>query len=196
VVLDYRGAPRADKPTVEPPTVTVRVASSAWRRMQPNPEVRTVLQDLSDPGKGETFPCQLVPSIAGIPVELSVSVVTVTAKISQRTDIKTVTIDIGLLLPPAWVRDKTWQEYTLQQKDPLEWRREITVAGPKKDLDQLRTEDVRASVELTEDDKKPVESWLTRQVRIHLPPSLQLRLVGEAPTVQFKLVKRSEMASP
>jgi hypothetical protein len=50
---------------------------------------------------------------------------------------------------------------------------------------------VQAFVELSEDDKQPVESWLERQVQIRFPPDTQLQLAGEAPMLQFKMVKRN-----
>ena len=56
---------------------------------------------------------------------------------------------------------------------------------------KVRPEDIDAHIVLQEGDKTPVDSWLPRPVVINLPPGKDLRLVTVAPTINFKLEKRS-----
>ncbi|MHC4562667.1 MAG: hypothetical protein ACYS8X_07845 [Planctomycetota bacterium] len=189
----------AEQVQIEPSAVTVTAAKSVWQRIEQaieSPAITTVREDLSqiEPGKATTITSQLVASIAGESVQLDVKAVSVTLTVSQRTISKAVTVPVRLLEPPDWPADTTWQEYSLQRKDPLAWRVELTVTGARKDLERLRAEDMQVYVVLTDDDKRPVESWLDRPVQIRFPAGLQVQLVGEPPHVQFKLVKRSELA--
>ena len=55
---------------------------------------------------------------------------------------------------------------------------------------------MQAFVVLTEDDKKPVESWLIRQIEVRLPRRLSLSLVGTNPSVSFKLEKAPAATPP
>jgi len=183
--------------TIDPPTVTVTAARSVWAQLdqdQPDLVIRTERQDLTQIVAGQPTPltARLVPVIDGERVTVDPASVTVTVTVSQQTDTRTVQVDVGVLEPTAWAVDDTWQQYVLTRKDPLAWRVEITVTGAKKDLDQLRPEDIQAYVALTDDDKRPVESWLDRTVQVRFAEGKQLRLVGQAPTVQFKLEKRTD----
>jgi len=196
VRLDHVGGVLDGEPRLSPPAVTVTAAKSVWEQIDEAtdaPVIRTTRQDLSQRRAGEpvTFSAALVASAAGQTVQLNPQAVDVTLTVSQQTDQRTLTINVRVISPPEWASDGTWEQYELQRKDPLAWRAEITVLGAKTDLDQLRPEDVQAFVELSEDDKQPVESWLERQVEIRFPPDTQLQLAGEAPMLQFKMVKRN-----
>jgi len=132
----------------------------------------------------------VVADVGGVPVGLRTAQVTVKFQISQRTDTKTVKVAAQILTPPTWSEEQgIWQKYDLKRQDPAEWLLQLAFRGPKKDVEQLRAEDVQAYVVLKEDDKKPV-SWLVRDVVIRLPRELRLELVGATPQVHFKLVER------
>ena len=113
-------------------------------------------------------------------------------EITQRTQTKQLLVSVGTISPPAWSWDGTWDKYKLQgEADSLEWRKEITIRGAKKDLDRIEAKDIDAYIELTEDDKEPV-SWLSRPLIVSFPPGLAVELVGDPPAVSFKLVERAE----
>jgi len=198
VRFDHVGATLAEGTGIDPHEVTVTIATSDWQRIDlqtDQPEILTTRRDLSTvrPGREETIQLPLVPSIGTVPVQLSHKAVTVTFQVVQREGRITMAVPVSILSPVEWTTDGTWSEYVLQKKDPdIPWRAEITVTGAKKDLEQLGPEDVRALVVLTDDDREPVASWLERAVEVRFPPELQLQLVGERPTVQFKLVRRGE----
>ena len=194
VRLDHVGGVLDGEPRRNPPRVTVTAAKSVWERIDQEteaPVIRTTRQDLSQRRAGEpvTFSAALVASVAGQTVQLDPQSVEVTLTVSQQTDQRTLTVNVRVISPPEWPSDGTWVEYELQRKDPLAWRAEITVLGAKTDLDQLRVEDVLAFVELSQDDMQPVQSWSERQVQVRFPPGMQLQLAGQAPTLQFKMVK-------
>jgi len=197
VELSYTGATLEDVPNL---TVTVTVAQQLWERIQSvsePPTLKTVTQDLAGYETGQpievTF--RIIPQVAGVPVEPERTSVPVTLQISQRTQPKTMTVAVRLLAPAAWFQDGTWERYEVVGKEGegLEWRKEITVSGPKKDLEQLEAKDIDAYVPLKEQDKAPV-SWLTREVVIRFPPHLAVTLVDGPPTVSFKLLRRETTA--
>ncbi len=205
VELDYKGATLADKPQIDPPKIEITVAESRWRRIEnlvgPNatPTLRTRTVDLSNiaPNGAVEVNAEIIPSIGNIPVEPRLEAVTATVRISQPTDTRTVTVTVSVTSPPTWSEPGgTWDEYLLKRKDPLQWRKEIKISGPRTDLERLSTEDIRAYITLNDDDKKPVASWLSRKVNIRLPEGLNLRVVDEAPTVSFRLEKRQPSATP
>jgi hypothetical protein len=188
VRLDYTGAVFSEV-TIQPPKVGIHVAESDWENIRnTDPNLRTVQVDLKQVASDKPFVVELVRKIGGVPVEPDQPTVTVTVKIATLTETEKVTVPVQVVSPPEWLEDKTWREYALSRRDRLEWRVTIQVSGTRKDLDQLKAEDVRAYVVLTEDDKKPV-SWLTRPVEVRLPRALNLRLLGPPPTVSFKLEK-------
>jgi len=203
VVFDHSGAKFASPPVLRPETVNVLVAESKWRqilRATPSgePALKTTRLDLKGIPTGEriTRTLEIVPSIASVPVQPQTTTVEVTFQIEQATGTRTIPVTVQLLAPAAWATDQTWTDYELKRKDDLEWRKQITLAGPKEELQKLRPEDVQAYVPLTEDDKKPVASWLTREVVVRWPEGLNLRLVGDRPSVSFKLVKRVLAPAP
>lgn len=198
VQFDHVGATLAEGTGIDPREVTVTAAVSDWERIRQQggePEVRTSREDLSmvPPGQEETRRLPLVAAIGDVRVQLSHKTVTVTFRVVQRTETITMAVPVGIHSPVEWTTNGTWSEYVLQKKDAdIPWRPEITISGARKDLERLSGEDVRAFIVLTEDDKEPVESWLQRAVEVRFPPELRLQLVGERPTVQFKLVRRGE----
>ncbi len=197
VEFDYDGATLAGDAEIDPPTVTVTAAASDWRqisRLPEEPEIRTAYQDLSmvPPGNEERR-LTLVASIGDVPVQLSPQTVTVKFQVVQPTDTRTINVPVRILSPVEWATDGTWVEYVLQKKHTdIPWRVEITIAGPKDDLRELRPEDVHAFIVLKDGDKDALESWLERTVQVQLPAHLKLRVVGEMPSFEFKLVRREE----
>lgn len=196
VQVDYANATLAGPPTVVPAKVDLVVPQSRWKSLPPDvaPEVKTVRLDLKNvsPDKPMTFKnVELVPAIGPIGVEFQPATVTVTVQVSQATETRTFTVAVRTLDPATWAEDGTWDEFKLDRKEPAEWVRPIQVTGSRKDLDQLKGENLQAYIPLTDDDKKPVASWLTREVVVRFPEDLNLKLVGEKPSVQFKMIKRT-----
>jgi len=190
VKLEYTGAFPTEI-AVDPIRMGLHVAESDWeriRRAEPEPQLRTVSVDLQNVQDDVPFGAQVVPQIAGVPVEPERDRVSVRVKIAKLTEPKELAVPVQVVSPTVWAEDGTWRDYALKRQDPAEWRPRIQVSGTRKDLDQLQAGDVSAYVVLTEDDKKPV-SWLTRQVEIRLPEALDLKLLGQRPTVTFKLEK-------
>lgn len=195
VKFAFTNATLAGTAEIEPGKISVQVGLTAWekiKREQNEPTLVTVQTDLKNVsgGKDVEQKVEIVPMIAGIPVIPEIKYVTVKFKISERTGTEDIKIPILVLAPPAWNEDETWKRYALKRKDITEWLPQITVRGPRKDLDQLRTRKIIAYVKLIDDDKKPVESWLKRQAVIIFPKDLQIEPVGPSPTVEFKLVER------
>ncbi|MCD6365460.1 MAG: hypothetical protein J7M14_06250 [Planctomycetes bacterium] len=180
---------------IDPPQIAVRATVAAWAKIdlaEDSPKLRTVQMDLQGTAAGtrqETL--NIVPIIAGEPVRPEVTQVTVTFEISERTGKEQIPIAVRVLDPPLWLEDGTWSRYTLNRKDHSEWLPQITVRGPRIDLDKIRARksEIDAYVALTEDDKKPIKSWLARKVTIRFPDDLDVSLVGPAPIVNFRLVK-------
>jgi len=192
VKLDYEGAALAKEAEVKPARMSIRVAQSLWPQVQKQlpagakPTLKTHRVDLkSYPDGPSTVEAEVIPAIAGVPVEPEQQNVTVNFRIAQRIAARTITASVRVLWPP----DESWKDYDLKRKDVLEWRKPVQVTGSRKDLDQLDEKDVDAYIIIREDDKKPV-SWLTRQVEIRFPGDLQLKVVGEKPTVTFRLEPR------
>jgi len=197
IELDAPGAKFIGEPKIEPSEIFIWLAESDLAAMklpqdQPIPlktarlDVRTV-----PAGKEDTKELEILkPPMTRFPVELETEKVKVTIRIEQRTDEKQLRVAVQVLAPHTWTQDGTWSEYKLVMKDPLEWQPQITVRGARKDIDRLRAEDIDAHVALTEDDKTPVASWLTRPVVVNLPRGKELQLVGPRPNVNFKLEKR------
>ncbi|MFP4105877.1 MAG: hypothetical protein ACLFVU_07255 [Phycisphaerae bacterium] len=182
-------------PTIKPARVDLRVAQTEWKQFMRGrsendpPELRTQPIDLSAVETGTVLQRQ-VPvqqSIEGVEIEPIPGAVTVEFKASKGLAQDERTVTVYWQVPPAWAEDETMQQYNFVRKDPLEWRRQITVKGPKQDLEQLQPGDIDAFIVLTDDDLKPIKSWLTREVQIVFPRGLKIQLVSEAPSVNFKL---------
>jgi len=188
---DFGGAFVSER-QVTPQRVGIRVARGDWQRIlkaQPEPILRTVRIELKALEPGEPIDVQIIRRIGEIPVEPDQPTVKVKAKITQLTETKDLTpVLVQVVAPPTWMEDGTWKQFVLTRRDRSEWRIQVQVSGTRKDLDQVKAEDVLAYVTLTEDDKKPV-SWLQRTVEIRLPRNLNLKLVGDRPQVNFKLEK-------
>lgn len=189
VRFDYEGA-LSPEITIEPMKMGLHVARSDWDEItasgQP-PVLSTKRVNLATiPNPSEPFQVELIPRIAGVPVEPNQPSVRVSVKITLLTETQEIAVPVRVLQPPAWLEDSTWKEYTLSRKDRAEWRVTLTVSGPRAHLDRLKPENVHAYITLTDEDRKPV-SWLTRQVEVQLPDELKLKLFGTPPTVTFKL---------
>ncbi len=192
VKLNYTGATLAGP--VETARTDVFVARSQWERIVRllrgrDATLETEVVNLRNypTDKPAVVKATIIPSIASLPVQVSPSVVEFTVLVGQRTGEKEFTIAVRSLAPPGWMEDGTWQRYKFVRADSVEWRPKITVSGAKADLDKLKPTDIDAYIELREDDKKPVDSWLTRPVTVRFPDGANVRLAGDAPTVRFRL---------
>jgi len=197
IELDAPGAKFIGEPKIEPAETFIWLAESDLAAMnlpQDRPiRLRTARLDMRTVPAGTEHTKELeilTPPMTRFPVELETKKVKVTIRIEQRTDEKQLRVAVRVLAPHTWTQDGTWSEYGLVMKDPLEWQPQITVRGARKDVESLRPEDIDAHVALTEDDKTPVASWLTRPVVVNLPRGKELQLIGPRPNVNFKLEKR------
>jgi hypothetical protein len=200
VRMDYTGATLASPPEIEPAEVKVRVNATAWAKATAGgeePVLSTRLLDLTNTPSGlRTEKVALVGELAGTPVDLAVRDVTVRYQIKERSGTDEILLPVYVQMRPEWQEDGTWERYVLKRKDPAEWSPRVTVRGPRKDLDRLRTSRIDAYIVLTEEDRKPVGSWLQRPVVVRFPSGLLVELTGPAPTVQFKLVEATASAAP
>lgn len=194
----YTGATLKNKAVISPAKVSISVAKSLIQDIK-ELRLKTESIDLANvpPDKPQTYEVEIIKFIGGVPVEPLGKTVKVTFEVGQLTGRKTFDINIRELPPPSWKSDNTWVEYELKgQTGALEWRRKIEVSGAKKDIDRLKPEDIDAYLKLVEDDKKPVDSWLSREVVIQFPQDMQVELVGEKPKVSFKMEKRKAVPPP
>ncbi len=190
----YTGADLEAQPKA---TAPILIASTHWKQLAARSKattIRTAEQDLKamTPGQKKTVTFELVSQIDSFPVRLDKKTVTVDIQVMKRTADKILTVTVKALTPPAWMTNGVWKEYKLKQKDVVEWRPKITVIGPREDLGKLSPDKIEAFIELVEDDKTPVGSWLTRKVVFRFPPELNVRLKPGTPepSVQFRLDKR------
>jgi hypothetical protein len=192
VEADFGGAFVSDQ-QVTPAKVGIHVAKSDWQQILQaggRPVLRTVRIEMKAVEPGEPVEVQIIRLIADLPVEPDQPTVKVRAKVTRLTEPKELTVPVQVVVPTSWLEDGTWKQFTLTRRDRAEWRIKIQVSGTRKDLDQIKSEDVLAYVTLTERNKQPV-SWDTQPVEIRLPRDLDLKLVSTRPEVNFKLEKTS-----
>lgn len=195
VELDYTGAILAHPAVVRPATMDIQVPESKWRlilQQRPTPVLRTATVNLAKVPTDRPLTLEVVPAIEGVPVIAARQTVSVEVQVTRLTEQMSLTVNVRVNTPTGWLdpADNTWKEYQLLRKDPLEWRKQIMVTGPKQDLEALKARELEvvAFVTLTDDDKKPT-AWTVRNVTVCFPPDLQVHLAPiETPTVQFKLV--------
>ena len=180
-------------------TVEVGAPASRWPVAGPNPRIRTVEKDLTDlpVGKDQKVKFQLIPALGAESVKLKADTVTVSLQVVRRTAAATETIPITvrIVTPAEWPETGVWAQYKLVRRDRIEWLTKITVTGPRKDIDILKTDKAKtvdAYIVLTDSDTEPIDSWSSRKVTLRFPPGLQIQLAsGQVePTVQFRLEKR------
>ena len=194
----FKGAELADAPTA---VVKVLAPASRWSKIltTPNPRIRTIEKDLSDLPAGEeqkiTF--QLMPAIGAQSVELETNTVTVSLQVLRRTTAATeiIPITVRIVTPAEWTETGVWDQYKLVRRTPIEWLTKVTVTGPRKDIDILKTDktkNIDAYIVLTDSDTEPIASWSSRKVTLRFQPGLQIQLAsGQVePTVDFRLEKR------
>jgi hypothetical protein len=193
----FKGAELSDAPIA---TVKVWAPASRWSNITaPNPRIRTIEKDLTDLPAGEeqkvTF--QLISAIGAQSVKLENDAVTVNLQVLRRTTAATeiIPISVRIVTPAEWIETGVWGQYKLVRKAPIEWLTKITVTGPRKDIDILKTDKTKtidAYIVLTDSDTEPIASWSSRKVILRFPPGLQIQLAsGQVePTVQFRLEKR------
>jgi hypothetical protein len=195
----YKGVELDVVPIAE---VEVKAPESRWGVIPGKSSIRTIEKDLTDLpiGEPQDVSFQLIAAIGAEPVELAKSEMTVSVKVVRRTAAATETIPITVRIvsPAEWSEEGqgVWTQYTLVRKDRIEWRTKITVTGPRKDIDILKTDKTKtidAYIILTDSDTEPIDSWSSRPVTLRFPPDLQIQLASgqTEPTVQFRLEKRA-----
>ncbi|HUT58313.1 MAG TPA: hypothetical protein VNA25_10740 [Phycisphaerae bacterium] len=198
VRFNYTGGTVAEA-KVSPPKMGLRIAAGVLQDITAGGgklvlETEPVNLQAVDPGK--PIIATIVPFVLGVPVRPEKPAVEVQVTLSRLPGEKTLAIPVGLRVPQSWSEDDTWLRFVLKRKDPLDWRKQIIFRGAKKDIDRLRAEDVDAYVVLTDNDKVPTESWLTRDVQIRLPRDMQIQAVGEKLSVSFRLEPRPAPTPP
>jgi len=199
------GATLHSPASIEPPTVDIRCASSLWLEIEKTtsnpPVIRTQEKDLRDypPGR-QRLDVRLHAQIGEKDVEIvGPAMVAVEFQIDRVTSSRQIQLNVRTLTPWVWgeEKDTTWREYRLVISDPIERRPMVTVIGSPEALEQLQSRmqsnsnEVKAFIELTEDDTKPVESFIPRPVIVVFPADLDVKLdPNEKPTVKFKLEKQ------
>ena len=197
VILDARGAVLESPPA--PQKADILVSQSNWNDIiaalgGAPPILKTKLIDLKNYRQGlQTITQEIVPMIEGFDVhKVKPEKATYEVNIINPTETKKIRVRVQVLLPPAWeeAKDSTWKEYELVMNSSAtsNWGPELEFTGLQKDL---VPENVYAFIRLTESDKQPVVSWLSREVVVVFPPDKNLKLLGPAPKVMFKLQKRS-----
>jgi hypothetical protein len=198
----YTGAIVDPNFRIVPDRVTARASQEQWKRIEAlleanAPVLKTSIVDLSRVATDRPLSVEVIPAIAGVPVEVHPGSVEVTVRNVQKIETKSFQVAIHVLTPPTWPNDGTWKDYSLLGRDgTVEWQKTVQVSGPKKDIDQLTPARIQAYVVLTDDDKKPISSWSNREVLLRFPDNLQVALTGTKPTVYFRLEKRGPAPTP
>ncbi|MBN1556202.1 MAG: hypothetical protein JXA11_15785 [Phycisphaerae bacterium] len=192
VDLDAQGA--TFRLTGEAPKVELRVAESRWKKIQERlqglpPRLKTVPVNLKELPPDKPVVAEVNPILETQPVTTTPKTVTFAVEVISTRVTQDVPVTIRLLCPAAWseANNTTWKDYVFVPNTASDWRPKLTLEGEPKDL---KPENVRAYIELTDDDKKGTASWLPRDVIVSFPPEVNLRLIGPAPKVQFRLEKR------
>ncbi|MCD4699305.1 MAG: hypothetical protein K8R91_01880 [Phycisphaerae bacterium] len=190
----YTGA-ELEEETVKPDRIDIRIPASLMKTLDPKKlTLSTTPVDLSEKpaGKTDTVEVGVLPPPNIDYVTLIPKTVTVTFKVGQRTDSKVFTVAVGVQSPRSWLTDESGSKYELLSKPGETWTRQITVTGNPIDLENLSPEKIQAYIVLTNDDLKPVSSWLTGVVKVQFPPDLKVRLGDEPiPPVNYRMEKRT-----
>jgi len=179
---------------VTPSKVRVRVAQSQWQeilRRTATPTLRTETVNLQKVDTAKPFPVEIEPVVAGVPVGPQRETVEVQVQVAELTKTRTLSVPVRVMAPASWSTDGTWDQYVLERKNASDWtHKEIVVEGPTKDIDRLVPEAVDAYVVLTDNDKKPTESWWKGDVVVRFPAEMNVKLVSK-PTLDYRLAKRA-----
>lgn len=191
VKLQTTGATLAPPPADQ--KVDIRVPASRWKLIKEKlngkpPTLETTPVNLKDlkPGISKKVEATVLQTIEGISVIPVHEKVTFNVRIIRTSEIQTIPVSVQILTPAAWA-DTTWQDYILNRQAPADWRLKLEVEGPKQ---ELKSENVIAYIQLTDEDKKPITSWLEREVIISFPPETNLKLIGSKPKLTFRLDQR------
>ena len=194
VEFRHNGAELAGPAKLDPDRVDIRAPAQQLQKLGPDKlRLTTAPLDLRSEPAGEELTRQVsvLPPPGMVGVQLEPKKVSVTFKILQQTAVKTFRVAVQVQQPSHWIEKGIWSQYELVVQDPLQWNQEIRVQGNRKDLEKLRTENIRAYIELKDDDLKPV-GWWPGEVHVHFPPDLKVHLAESVPKFNYKLVKRSE----
>ena len=189
---------------VYPPRMAITVAASVWKKLKeaakPREPVLKTKPALSGAEAEANRPLrvEVVPFISGEPVAPERPVVDVVLKVSQAMDEVKLNVPLRVQVPPSWAEDDTWQKFILKREDATGWQKEITFRGPKMEIEKLRPENVDAYLPLSDNDKpsRPDEAPHKGTVEVRLPRDSQIQVVGEKPTILFRLVPRPAATPP
>ncbi|NQU76722.1 MAG: hypothetical protein HQ546_10460 [Planctomycetes bacterium] len=185
----------ASKPMISPPKVKILVPSSYRQVLGSTPVIETEELDLDGLALGQDISktAQLSKAISGVPVKLlGETEVTVTFRISERTKIATLQVNVELLASAEVWEQVAEEGLVLYRKEPSPlgpWRPNLKIKGPRTEIDKANANpgSLRAFVRITNADLQPV-SWLSRKVDVILPTGLTLQEPTEL-TVQFRFDK-------
>ena len=199
VMLNYSGVVLSAPPT--PVEVTVKIPKNNRARFDAllkdeTNVVKTEAIDLGsyNPGK-HVVSAEVNPVIGSMKIDVDPKTVEFEIEVINPVKTKKILVQIGVLTPSKWgtVGDTTWRDYSLIQSKDTNWRPTLEVSGSEKDL---KPDNVWAYLVLSEADKKPVESWLEREVMISFSPDSGLKLMSPTPKVKFRLQRRGTVSDP
>jgi hypothetical protein len=192
VDLDFTGAKLETTPA--PRTVDILVAQSQKKDLPQPLRLKTKRVDLStlSPDETKTITAEILRDVNGAAIQPIPPQATFAVQIIRPVQPEEIPVTVQILTPAIWgeEKDTTWRDYVLVKNPASDWRPTLTLVGAKKDL---LAENVTAYIRLTDDDKKPVESWLERDILVTFPSGVKLELQGMAPKVQFRLEKRAKL---
>ncbi|MHC4715953.1 MAG: YbbR-like domain-containing protein [Planctomycetota bacterium] len=182
---------RVDKVKLEPESVTLRIPISQFAQEMDDTPVVTARPDTRNLPEGEpvTRTVTLVGPTPQCRMDPDQVTATFTVTVGQRTARRSLTVPIHIHTPKQWWLDGTRNQYVFQEDQPRQRTARITVAGPQIELDKLQA------------DKKPVESWLHRKVRVEFRKDREidvsaLTVEGPLPEIKFRLIKPPAPAGP
>jgi hypothetical protein len=180
---------------VSPAKVGVVAAASRWEKILTETDRDPVLRatyDLSNvtSDKIETVPAKIIPILAGVSVSPEQPTVEVKLKVQDLTERLTLSVIVRVLTPHTWAYDATWEEYELESTEDFWYRKEITVSGTETSINELKRQqkDLDAYIQLKDDDKD--KGYISRPVKLRFPDGVDVELVGPAPTVSVRMVKK------
>ncbi len=186
----------AEDPKVEPEQVSLLVRAGQLSRIDRNSLlVKTRPFDLSGQPVGkEVKPTPVVvlapPGLPGASV--LPPVVRVSCKVGWQAEEEFI-VRIDHMTPKTWTDEQIWKEYEIKASPPESWTRTIKVRGNRIRLEQLRGRkaEIKAFIELTKA-AIGMESWETAEVKVILPPGLNVMLSpGPIRPVKYRLEKRA-----
>jgi hypothetical protein len=184
--------------------VTVHIPAGLWAQIKDRtgsggPTLKTNPVNLREYSPGQRLPVEarVIEQIGGFSVRVDNPVVPFLIEVAAKpdSDLETLQIKVNaqVQMPTKWLSDDTWEKFSLERDSRTPWENiPVTVRGPAADIAKLkqRLDEVKASLELSDHDKKNMETPWERAVILRFPPELKIEVVGESPKVWFFIRER------